>query len=338
MRVWRNSRRMAQFRATREQVGARLILLDSDCRHAIGQVITAVADMADVALLHTAEAQIAIRSVTVTSTSSTSSTAAAAQQARVCALTDYLSEQQQHVQGVISQRIWQGYNQCAYHMATMAYDRLRCKRLLADEDAEQAHMLNQSADVASAADPAVFEHHDDRAASKQLIPLKTCDVSGRPVTAVDQVAARSEAVLTHASSLHTQQLTSAACMQGFSSKSADHLQAGDEYHTARSEAGQSDGTCETEESLSALLMSTLQGFTSLKSETSHPARPKTATACATTAGAPMLKHDGTSSAAMIKPVSPVRGAHASKVRLISEHICLLVLYLVTHLQRCCRHT
>eukprot|EP00953_Heterococcus_sp_UTEX-ZZ885_P015026 8481-Heterococcus_DN1.PRE.3 len=131
MRAWKSMVRMSKFLSIRHTIGNKLILLDLACKNTLATIRTELDD-----ILTTTPA--------LTVDKGTSA---------VYALDEYLKEQQQYINTVITRKLWSMYNSCAYQLADLAYKRFEREGLIVKDNAwnqqKQSHNVVTAAAVIS---------------------------------------------------------------------------------------------------------------------------------------------------------------------------------------------
>eukprot|EP00953_Heterococcus_sp_UTEX-ZZ885_P042422 21556-Heterococcus_DN1.PRE.2 len=165
MRAWKSMVRMSKFLSIRHTIGSKLILLDLACKNTLATIRTALDD-----ILTTTPA--------LTVDKGTSA---------VYAFDEYLQEQQQYINTVITRKLWSMYNSCAYQLADLAYKRFEREGLIVKDHAwnqqKQPHQVVTAAAVigsvhaensTSTVDARTGkQHHDDSVTKHQ----QQCDKS-----------------------------------------------------------------------------------------------------------------------------------------------------------------
>jgi hypothetical protein len=129
MRAWKSMVRMSKFLSIRHTIGSKLILLDLACKNTLATIRTELDD-----ILTTTPA--------LTVDKGTSA---------VYALDEYLQEQQQYINTVITRKLWSMYNSCAYQLADLAYKRFEREGLIVKDNAwNQQKQPHQVATAAAA--------------------------------------------------------------------------------------------------------------------------------------------------------------------------------------------
>jgi hypothetical protein len=113
MRAWKSMVRMSNFLCVRQTIGSKLIMLDLACKNTLATIKAELDD-----ILTTTPA--------LTVDKGTSA---------VYALDEYLHEQQQYMNTVITRKLWSMYNSCAYQLADLAFKRFEREGLIVKDHA-----------------------------------------------------------------------------------------------------------------------------------------------------------------------------------------------------------